>query len=83
MRNSPKRARKHCRSTGRTYERLIRFDCSSKNTSKMGRNLYNGPTVQYHAATEEDLARYEDFLGSIDKIEIYDDTLYYLVNELR
>ena len=49
----------------------------------MGRNLYNGPTVQYHAATEEDLARYEDFLGSIDKIEIYDDPLYYLVNELR
>ncbi len=47
----------------------------------MGRSLYNGPTVQYHAATEEELARYEDFLGSIDKIEICDNTLYSLVKE--
>jgi hypothetical protein len=63
------------------YERLIRFDSSSKNTSKMSQGLYNGPTVQYHAATEEELARYEDFLGSIDKIEICDNTLYSLVKE--
>ena len=65
------------------YERLIRFDSSSKNTSKMSQGLYNGPTVQYHAATEEELARYEDFLGSINKIEICDGTLYYLLNKLR
>lgn len=63
------------------YERLIRFDSSSKNTSKMSQSLYNGPTVQYHAATEGELARYEDFLGSIDKIEICDNTLYSLVKE--
>ena len=64
------------------YERLIRFDMSKQTAAQRKQGLYDGPTIYFRAATEEDLARYEDFIEHIDKIEICDNTIFNLVKEI-
>lgn len=63
------------------YERMIRFDMTQSNAVKRSNSLYKGEPVRCRAATQDELARYEDFINSIDKIEFFDNTIYDIVEE--
>lgn len=64
------------------YERLINYSRSSALDVPFLRFGISAPPVQLHRVTAEEVERYEDFLNSIDKIQLYDETIYDIVREL-
>ena len=43
--------------------------------------MYAPPGISIRGVTKEELARYEDFLNSIDKIQLYDASIYNIIEE--
>lgn len=63
------------------YEWVIAADRSDavRNQTK---GLYGVPSVKCRPATEEEVARYEGFINQIDRIQIYNDVIYDVVQEI-
>ena len=59
------------------YDRMIKFSQSGA----VGRKMYAPPGISIRGVTKEELARYEDFLNSIDKIQLYDASIYNIIEE--
>ena len=57
------------------YERVQRYDLLGRD--RRDHTLYRGgPTLQLRAATPEEVERFENFMNSIDKIDLYDNEVY-------
>ncbi len=64
------------------YMRLIQLDMSNAASSTQV-GLYMGPErIPCHPSTKEELARFEEFINSIDKIQLRDNTLHDIVLEI-
>lgn len=64
------------------YDVLIQAD-SSRDLKYPSRKmaLFAGPTLELRPATEEEVQRYEDFLNSVEKIYLFDNEVYQIVEE--
>ena len=63
------------------YEWMIAADRSNA-VRDQTKQFYGLPRVKLHPATEEEITRYEDFVNQINRIQIYDDVIYNIVQEL-
>lgn len=61
------------------YELLKELDMST--STKSTRSLFDGPEYKYRPATEEECQRYENFINSIDKIELCDQEIFSIVQD--
>ena len=64
------------------FEWLVKYSRSKAMDTSFFRFGVNAPPIQLHKVTTEELTRYEDFINSIDKIQLYDETIYDIVREL-
>ena len=64
------------------YNRLVRYSRSKDISMMFYRFGKNAPPIEIHPVTDEELERYEDFINSIDKIELCDETIYGIVKEV-
>lgn len=64
------------------YNRLVRRFRSENINMMFYRFGKNAPPIEIHPVTDEELERYEDFINSIDKIDLCDDTIYNIVWEV-
>ena len=67
------------------YDTLVAYSCSNRVRKKYPKGYPKfslaSPLVPIHPVTEEELARYEQFINSIDQTDLRDPVLYRIVKE--